>query len=1152
MVDNVKKHVRIEPQPSVAPVPTTSPKPEEYKPMFSNSSDGSTAPTPSAQPTDAQKQASAESQAARAQNQKNEIEQEKLMAEINKKLQVEDKESTYENILEMANSMLAALEKKQEQEGLTPEEKAQLDALKAFLKSETAETPSPVPENLESDEKTEEDKILEEEIKNTLKESNKDITSENILKVAADMRDELLAIEMEGDLSPEQQKRLDALNKILEPNPGDNNASGIKKAPVSTAQPSNTSTSDDNMMAEKFLFGDTKLEDIDKYIKDYLKSLLPDFDNLSPEQKKAELAKLSSLLASISTDGEKTDARKMTLAEMTRAAEAVMLCSKKGITLSELEKMPKEVRNKEIDNFEVMAIKTLIKKYTPEFESEEFKKLSPEQKLYHYIDNLLSSRDPNFKNLTEDEKIKARDKFLDNFVLKNLGLESWKSEEQKDFSISEFAKDLDVSLTLGVPLSKVILANLDDKINSRILASNDNQVKVCASDELLNQVYQDLKNEGNLTPQNVLKKLQALKEQGVAGAEEAIATLELSTRIQGGANNITMEDVTLHHKFSHMIAAGGDPQKIIANAIKNNDMKTMKSAAIYFAKNGKWDEFEQMLRNPKLGLSEEQIQQYLKIPRHVAADVRASNMVHHDIEGFKRDDRMLHAAGHLDIAENSMRNLYPYFKDQEFVDVSTNALNVWGTQITNSLTEGLNDRNLMPNDVAQALSYQIASSMNISNECRSAFTSDLIKNANSSQEQLDYAKSLSTIQDPAVTEGLAAASQYVSPDAQAQYNSYIDYAIQNNGYSSEEISNINTARQTGQTSYERNVSNPNSSSNTNTSSTQNNASSTKPQGINPSNPAQPTTPSVASTTAAQTKIIVLSSANTNAVLEMRQKLAELEYQVSVEKKEKAMADLQRIIEKIQDDQEVRAQKKAELAAKEAKTDEEIAQALNEAETKAQEQQKVDESKLAQDAVEDLEQDEKLEKKFNLPIEKINQIRTAARNGDLSTVYSVLGTISVEAQKRFVQYISRKDTATIIGFIRNRSTDKALIKELCRLNPSLIKSLDADLLLNCGIAKTDIIKYADSSQLSIMLYNLSKLGNTEALHQFYEALGSDAATLTAFNSPVPGDDRFYAKYQSQATVSPSGSSVVGNTKFPDGQTRQKIRPQDYPDYREFLA
>lgn len=292
--------------------------------------------------------------------------------------------------------------------------------------------------------------------------------------------------------------------------------------------------------------------------------------------------------------------------------------------------------------------------------------------------------------------------------------------------------------------------------------------------------------------------------------------------------------------------------------------------------------------------------------------------------------------------------------------------------------------------------------------------------------------------------------------------------------------------------------------------------------------------------------------------QLQETLLQLQYQSSVAQKEKAMQDLQNIIDKIQNDQQVRAQKQTEIKAQEASTDAEIAKATEAADAKSA-QQKADETKIAHEAKEHIGElkeavegkEEVVAKKFNISVDDVKTLREAHRQGDLNTIYTKLGSISVDAQKKFVQFVARKDTATIIGFIRNRSTDKSLIKELCKLNPGLIKSLDADLLLSCGIAKTDIIKYADSSQLSSMLASQARLGNTDLLNQFYEALGYSQKQIADAKSIIPGTSEWEKLTHNNAMAAPMGSTTVRSGNFPEGQTRQKIRPQDV-DYREYLA
>lgn len=474
--------------------------------------------------------------------------------------------------------------------------------------------------------------------------------------------------------------------------------------------------------------------------------------------------------------------------------------------------------------------------------------------------------------------------------------------------------------------------------------------------------------------------------------------------------------------------------------------------------------------------------------------------------------------------------------------------NVETTKYDEAFTAGVN-QNLDIDTANQVFTY-IANNAT-TDEKKASIVEYSLTTTTDSERISVYTDSYKTIQSPAVTEGMAAAAYNTSdPANKAIINSGVDYAVENNGYSSSELESINTARQTGNTSYSSSTgSSSSTSSATSKSSSKTTSASQNSDSGNSSNRVSSTGSSSSNNNANKVK---LSPQNKSAAAEIRDTLLKLQYESSVAQKEKAMADLERIINKIQNDSEVRAQKQAELKAKEAKSEEEVAQAITEADNKSVQQQQEDQVKLVTEVVEDVIDNSKLDKKYDIPLDTINKLRNAAKQGDLVTIYNELGNISSDAQRRFVQFISRKDTATIIGFIRNRSTDKALIRQLCKLNPSLIKSLDSDLLISCGLAKSDIIKYAGSAQLAIMFRELSKVGNTDQLRQFYEALGYDAQQYTALNNAIlPGDDRYYAMLRNNMSNASASSNVVGNSRFTDGQTRQKIRPQDI-DYNDYLA
>ena len=1041
MVDNIKKNIVVETKTVNAQPAVSKPAVEDYQPMFNTNSDRTTPSSPS-EPTEAQVNASVQSQAARAKHQQEEVEQNKLEAAINKMLQEQGLEPTYDNIL----------------------------------------------------------------------------------KIAEQMRSNLIYKQTEEDLTPEEQAQLECINKMLSPSDSSDSAQAVNTTSLGTEVKTDApETEQNNVSIEKILTGDFKQEDLKEFVLNYVKSTTKNFDSLTDAQKNELLKNLNKTLIKIATNGKKDNYSKMTNEELANASKMLLLCNSKKMSLEDFSKLKPQDRVSALKTFEVEGLKTLISKYTPKNVSpEEFKKFPPEKKLYSYIDEILLSKNPNYSEFSDTDKATERSKFIENLISKKLGVEEWNklSEDKKASNIREFAKDLEVALYTDKPLSEIMKMDISKKSQLRSIVAEKNGYEVDKIDTSINSVISELRASGQkVNYQNIIAKLE---KQAKNGDEDAKLALQaVNTSIEYGKYSKTSKFDTSVKDFEDKMLNGGykDASELIGVSIKNKDINTLKNAAAYYQSKltpKDWETFKKLIEAGDF--TEAEKREIYSVSGQIMSLRHARAAVTHNVNAYKQSEQMLHATDHFDIAENAARVAGKYFKDGKFDDISTNSMKVWGAAITPALTEGMNNRNIMSFAESQRHARNLMSSSDISGECKSAFTFNIVKSANNKQEVLGYGSQLSKITDPAVTEGLAAIESFVKEnygsDVSKQYSSYVDNAIKNNGYSSDEISNINTARETGQTSYERNAVSSDSNNTSNTNSTSANSTSNKVANNTITNPASAqtsnATANTVSTTSSTPAKVKVSSANSNAVAEMKAQIAQVNYEHSIALRDKALADLERVIDKIQNDQQVRAEKQAELAKKEAKTDEEIAQAIKEAEAKSVEEQKAAQEQITKETIAEIEQQEKLEKKYHISAETIEILRNAQKQGDLSTIYTKLGEISADAQKHFVQYLSRKDTATIIGFIRNQSSNKALIKELCMLNPGLIKALDPDLLLNCGIPKNDIIKYSDSHQLSVLLYELAKVGNNEELRQFYDVLGSDSQHVASMPSkPVPGDDRYFA-------------------------------------------
>ncbi len=784
----------------------------------------------------------------------------------------------------------------------------------------------------------------------------------------------------------------------------------------------------------------------------------------------------------------------------------------------------------------------------------------PKEQLHNIIDKILTETDPNYKKLeSEDEKKSYIQKKLGEYTQKMFAVDITKLEDSEKESLELLAlaafKEVKSSGTsidalLNTDKQQAFIAKVLTKNKKLLDKINDETTKLAferalQKAEIYNTIRENNPNK-KIHEKDILTVLEQMKKDGKIDGNKALEQLyefysNAKKMDEGLPDGKKMLDQEANTTSLVGVASllGMTPEKFISKQLMDDKGHLLPKEKLI--ENLSNPALRSILGDGRDDVGVKLIQDYLLkqgcSKKEIAEILSKAGLFNRNtlINSLNRRESKF--------AADVTNGITEYGTEEELADVKGIAgvsTKILTPEDGKAYTLALNDNayNLIADDFNRGIhtnwsqqqqdTYRnsMVTDINVPQERKSAFTRSYIVTG-TAEQQLHDVQYLSKINDSAVTEGLAAAEQFVDASVKSQYSSYLDNAIKNNGYSADEVKNINTARETGQTSYERNSSSTdstNSSSRTSqpttttTNPVNNNSSSTsKTSTASSSGGSAQTKPSASS--ASSTKVNI-SPANSNTVSQLRTQLAQLQYEHSIALRDKALDGLQHIIDKIQNDQQVRAQKQAELAAKEAKTDAEISQAIKEAETKSAQEQKKAEEQVAKETLAQIEEQEQLEKKYNIPIEKINKLKSAARNGDLATIYTELGTISADAQKHFVQYLSRKDTATIIGFIRNRSTDKSLIKELCRLNPGLIKSLDSNMLLDCGIAKADIIKYSDSHQLAVLMYDLAKVGNTRELNLFYEALGDDAPTVAAnMSQPVPGDDRYFANlYRNMSTAS----------------------------------
>ena len=422
------------------------------------------------------------------------------------------------------------------------------------------------------------------------------------------------------------------------------------------------------------------------------------------------------------------------------------------------------------------------------------------------------------------------------------------------------------------------------------------------------------------------------------------------------------------------------------------------------------------------------------------------------------------------------------------------------------------------------------------------YSQSLIESADP-KRQISLSKELLSLHDSATTEGIAAAEQSVDSSVREEYSKALNNEINSGYYTTEQKANFQTARETGQTSFERTQSSEGAkseASNLNNKTTSPISSSTPEAGVRP--------------TKVTISTIYISQESKTYAREIKTTLAQLD---SENKKAEAMKKAADNIAKIQKDAIEREYTKAEQQKiQEQKQAVETAQKENA--KKSEEKLKSDIAKAVDTSIEEIKEElpaspeaAEVQKAFG---EMFNELKAYAKAGQIDQVYSLLGKIP-KAQEKFLEKLATKHISTITHFIK--TADKAVIRQLCELNPSLIAVLDKSTLLEIGISKAKIIKYGDKDQIAGLLTDLQMSSTKDTLNEFYEIMGikednpQDPAEAVKKNGNVNGGDDHMARLmQNMKDASKNNeialsSNIVGGSsyRFPEG-TKKKLDPKEF--------
>ena len=467
-------------------------------------------------------------------------------------------------------------------------------------------------------------------------------------------------------------------------------------------------------------------------------------------------------------------------------------------------------KNLEFNEFKTQGYKAFQNELVPleRRQSEEWRNATPEQRLTEYVEGYCAKTIKGFSEI-KDPKQKAEivSKTIQGFAEKFIGKEAYAklSEEQKDALYSKAATYFD-----AIDSSKYTIEQYFD-------LSPEKQV------EVMKKYYEE---RGESLPPEQVAKLSLSNEFSKANGRQA-TKLEIYKMLKNknpetlseGERILKAEYETLfkidqkaRNTFEELRVSNSDQARNLG--FENKEQYIAATLGKIEDCNSK--ESVKLLNNLLKGCVSPEEAEYIvaqakekgftdaiikkAVPPHLFSGHLAHSMVTGNAEGYNIATGLNMLHGDVGVQKAATRIMPANFKGEDLNKVATNTATY--KELIDPLTQGLNDRKIISYQAAQACSQAVLTSASISSANKAIFAQDLVTNAkvNGSQEQLNFAKSMSQINDPAVTEGLAAASKSVDKSVRSQYNSYVESAAKN--YPPAEQAKISNAMRTGEISQE--------------------------------------------------------------------------------------------------------------------------------------------------------------------------------------------------------------------------------------------------------------------------------------------------------------------------------------------------------------
>lgn len=515
----------------------------------------------------------------------------------------------------------------------------------------------------------------------------------------------------------------------------------------------------------------SKQSDLEKLANEYLKNQKSDIDTID---------KLISELLSKAKNNKLT------------AEERKILDTYNKITQSKTDELnaqqkSNDAKSKITDSSSLLSEEQINKLHDPN--------TTDEQKLIIYADAFLTKNDKEYAKLqSKEEKMKYIDTKLCDIV------PEWKNltSEQKDKYIKSGVQEIITTIKAlheaGMSLTDLKQIPANEKNNIIQKYKIDHNLPISEIENAEKAIIDELQG-GDYNKEIRYKDIEQVllqKEKDGTLTKTEKQLLEKYRLMQKISAGIEKEHVYVGKSLSEKIE--NDQYNNIEEYLDDKLKPDMKLPEIEKVINGADNEQLIIISNKleSLGYSQEQIRNILDKCKVQIVDNASEALVEGKNIGAINAGTELLAENDTEAAQIYAIEQSHYIKDSTVLaKVGENTIQ--HQELIQPFAQGINT--YKTDKEAVKLSVILASSANVADGNKALFSKSIVETAPTAKRQLILGQELSKINNPAVTEGLAAASNSVDASVRSQYNSHIETAMKN--YPPEQQAAIKSALETG-------------------------------------------------------------------------------------------------------------------------------------------------------------------------------------------------------------------------------------------------------------------------------------------------------------------------------------------------------------------